>query len=322
MNSNRQTFWCRSNRLLIDRWPAAKVRQQNEVFEREEIRLTRPQSYATPASKITDCFSVFDKEQEQCHMICVHKVDYRPRQTNVREVVKFSKICHAPYRSEKLRLATPSYYRDQESLPQGIADPNENKLRKNATHLMCNRFPNSDVEAYFGWSSFIEPWMYCAAHLPRYGVYRELKAKFSDEYNYDAATEIKDVDAFAMWLGIDYALQIDKGKYQNMDGLNPLISLAINISPNLWKLGDLQNIDSVVHVYHGPVHYEDEAGIIATNDDLVDIHIPERACFTKRTEFEDQSEYRFAISTPETPEDKELWLDVSEDLRELTSPMR
>lgn len=325
VDSNRQACLHRSGRLLIDRWPAAKVRQQNEVFEREDIRLTRPQSYAAPASKITDCFSVFDKEQEQCRMICVHKVDYRPRQTNVREVVKFSKICHAPCRSEKLRLATPSYYRDQETLPPGILDPDENTLRKDTTPLIHDlaRIPyGSSFKSKAVFSSSTEPWLYCTSHFPLLSMYRKLKTRFSDEYDYDAATKIEDVNAFAMWLGVDYALQIDKGKYQNLDGLNPLISLAINISPNLWKLRDLQNIDSVVHVYHGPVHYEDEAGIIATNDDLVDIHVPERACFTKRTEFEDQSEYRFAISTPETPEDKELWLDVSEDLRELTSPMR
>ena len=171
-------------------------------------------------------------------------------------------------------------------------------------------------------SSSTEPWLYCTSHFPLLSMYRKLKTKFSDEYDYDAATKIEDVNTFAMWLGIDYALQIDKGKYQNLDGLNPWASLAINVSPDLKQLGDLEkNIDTVVHVYHGPVHYEDEADIIATNDDLVDIHVSERACFTKRTEFEDQSEYRFAISTPETPEDKFLWLDVSEELQQLTSPM-
>ena len=77
-----------------------------------------------------------------------------------------------------------------------------------------------------------------------------------------------------------------------------------------------------MYVFHGPVHYENESGVIATDDDLVDIHGGVRAYFTKRTEFEDQSEYRFAVSTPGTPCDEIFELDISEDLRQLTSPMR
>ena len=323
MDSNRQVCLQRSGRLLIDRQPAADLKRLNEVVEQATRSLKLSQSYATPAPKITDCFCVFDIEREQCHMIYVHRVDYRPRLSpNVGRVVKFSKQRYAPCRAEKLRLATPSYYRDQETLPQGIADPDENTLRRNATAWARNRFSSDGVKMEAVFSSFSEPWIYSASHLSSYRASRDLKATFSDEYDYDAATEIKDVDAFAMWLGIDFALQIDKGKHLKLGGLNTWAYRASSYSTNLWSQEGTQNIDTFVHVCHGPVHYEDESSVIATDDDWVDIHGAARAWFTKRTEFADQSEYRFALSPLGTPEDKELWLDVSEDLRKLTSPMR
>ncbi len=304
MDLNRQTYLHRSNQLLIDRRPTADVKHKNEMIEQATRSLKLSQSDATPAPKITDYFCVSDIERKQCHRIYVHRVDYRSGfPQSVGRVVKFSKRCYAPCRADKLRLATPSYYRDQENLPPGIADPDENTLRKNATAWGRNRFSNNSFEAEIVFSSVSEPWIYCASHLPSHRVSWDLTTTFSDEYDYDAATEIKDVDAFAMWLGIDFALQIDKGKHLKLGGLNTRDYTFVN-------------------VYHGPVHYEDESGVIATDDDWVDIHGAARACFTKRTEFADQSEYRFAVSTLGMPKDKVFWLDVSEDLRELTSPMR
>ena len=323
MDSKRQTFWRRSNRLLIDRRPAADVKHINEVIEQATRSLKLSQSYATPAPEITDCFCVYDIEREQCHLIFVHWVDYRPGLSpSVGKVVKFSKRRYAPCQAKKLRLATPSYYRDQESLPPGIADPDENTLRRNATAWGRNRFSNDSFEAEVVFSSFSEPWVYCASHFPSYGASRDLKTTFSDEYDYDAATEIKDVDAFAMWLGIDFALQTDKDKHLKLEALDRVLYKASSYSTDLWQKEGVKNIDTVVHVCHGPVHYEDESSVIATNDDWVDIHGAARAWFTKRTGFADQSEYRFAVSTLGTPNNKVLEMDVSEDLRELTSPMR
>ena len=322
MNSNRQTYLYRSGRLLIDRRPAADMERLNKVVEQATRSLKLSQSYATPAPKITDCFSVLDNERKQCHMIYVHRVDYRPKLSpSIGTVVKFSKQRYAPCRAEKLRLATPSYYRDQETLPQGIADPDENTLRRNATAWARNRFSSDGVKMEAVFSSFGEPWIYSASHLSSYRASRGLKATFSDEYDYDAATEIKDVDAFAMWLGIDFAFQIDKGKHLKLGGLNTWAYRASSYSTNLWPQEGTQNIDTFVHVCHGPVHYEDESSVIATDDDWVDIHGAARAWFTKRTGFADQSEYRFALSTLGMPKDKVFWLDVSEDLRKLTLAM-
>ena len=321
VDSNRQTCLHRSGRLSIYQLPAAEVKRINEVNEQNTRRVTHSQS--TPVPKITDGFYVSDIERKQCHLIFVHRVDYRPRSSpNVRRVVKFSERCHAPCQAEKLRLATPSYYRNQETLRPGISDPHDSTLKKNVTPWMRNRIPYGSVEAEAVYLSSREPWVYCASHLPSRHVYRELKFKFSNEYGYDAATEINDVDAFAIWLGIDFALQINKDKQLKLEVLDRVAYRASSYSTDLWQTEGVQNIDTLVHVYHGPVHYEDESGVIVTDDDLADIHGGVRACFTKRTEFEDQSEYRFAVSTPGTPRKEIFKLKISEDLRQLTSPMR
>ena len=321
VDSNRQTCLHRSGRLSIYQLPAAEVKRINEVNEQNTRRVTHSQS--TPVPKITDGFYVSDIERKQCHRIYVHRVDYRPGSSpNARRVVRFSKRCHAPCRAKKLRLVTSSYYRDQESLPPGIADPDESTLKKNLTPWMRNRIPYGSIKAEAVFSPSREPWVYCASHLSSYRASQNLKANFSGEYDYDAATEINDVDIFAKWLGIDFALQIDKDKHLKLEVLDRIAYRANSYSTDLWQTEGVQNIDTLVYVYHGPVQYEDESGVIATDDDLADIHGTVRACFTKRTEFADQSEYRFAVLMPGTPRDEVFWLDVSEELRQLTSPTR
>ena len=321
MDSSRQKWLRRSGRLAICPLSVADVAHQNKVIEQSVRRFTHSQSTQVP--KITDCFRVLDTERKQRHMILVHRVDYRSGfPPSIGKVVKFSKRCYAPYRADKLRLATPSYYRDHESLPSGIADPYDSTLKKNVTPWARNRFSSDGVKMEVVFSSFSEPWVYCASHLSSYRASQNLKANFSGEYDYDEATEIKDVDAFAMWLGIDFALQIDKGKDLGQEVRDKLACIASSYSTDLWQTEGLQYIDTFVYVYHGPVHYEDESGVIATNDDWGDSHGVVRAYFTKRTEFANQSEYRFAVLVPGTPRDETFELDISEELRELTSPTR
>ena len=44
---------------------------------------------------------------------------------------------------------------------------------------------------------------------------RWLRSDFRVEYGYSAATRIGDPDAFAVWLGINFALALDKSAYGN-----------------------------------------------------------------------------------------------------------
>ena len=319
MDSNGQEYWRRSNGVLIIRESADVLERIDDANREITRRATGNRCSAFPAPKIADAFAVLDVERKQYHIIYVYRVDYRTGfQRNVEKVVKLSNRCHAPCRSKEIWLATPSYYRDQERLPKGIADPYDSTLTRNIGPLISNRIGHGSIEGSAVFSSDSEPWVYCTSHLQSDHEYRQLRSTFSDEYDYDAATEIKDVDGFAMWLGVDFALQIDKGKHLKLDALDILTHARSNYSNNLWKQEGVQNIDTFVRVYHGPVHYEDESGVIETQDDWVDIHGAPRAWFTKRTEFAYQSEYRFAISTPGNPTVDVFKMEVSDDLRQLT----
>ena len=183
---------------------------------------------------------------------------------------------------------------------------------------MSNRIGIGSIEAKAVLSSDSEPWVYCTSHLQSDRACRQLRSTFSGEFDYDAATEIKDVDGFAMWLGVDFALQVDKGEHLKLDASDSLRSLLTTYCIGLLQQQGLRNIDTFVEVYHGPVHYEDESGVITTRDDLVDIHGAQRAWFTKRTEFAYQSEYRFAISTLGNPTVDVFKMEVSDELRQLT----
>ena len=320
MGTNRQAFGARSNQLVIVPVSAANLKYLNDETEQAMLSLTNSKGGASLVSKISDSYHVFDIEREHCHMIFVHRENYRPGfQSCIGKVVKFSKWCYSPCRAKDLRLATPACYRDEESLPPGIGDRYDSTLRKDASPWMRKRFLNNSVEAEVVFSSSSEPWVYCTSHLPTHFVYGDLKTKFLDEYGYNATTEIKDVDAFAMWLGIDFALQIDKRNHLKLSAFDMATYLKSSYSTDLWQQNGPQNIETFVHVYHGPVHYEDESGVVTTDEDMVDIHGSVRAWFTKRTEFADQSEYRFVVTTLGIPCSKTLKMQVSDELRQLTS---
>ena len=74
-------------------------------------------------------------------------------------------------------------------------------------------------------------------------------------------------------------------------------------------------IETLVHVYHGPVHYKDESGRIVTQKDFAQPNDGVKPCFTKKTCFEFQSEYRFAVSTLGEPVERTHYI-TSPELRE------
>lgn len=283
------------------------------------VSITHTQGFGSPVSRISDGFIVLDVEKELRHLIFVHRVDYRPGiRSSIGKVVKFSKWCYAPCRTQKLRIATPSYFRDKESLPQGIGDRYDSTLKKDASPWMRQRFSNNGIDAEVTFSSSSDPWVYCTSHIPSSRSFRDLSAKFSDEYGYDATTQIKDVESFAMWLGIDFALQLDKSTHVKIDTLGIVHDLLVRRAKDMWRWQGGGGLETLVHVYHGPVHYEDESGVVSTDEDMVDIHGSVRAWFTKRTEFADQSEYRFVVTTLGTPCNEIHEIHVSEELRQLT----
>ena len=76
--------------------------------------------------------------------------------------------------------------------------------------------------------------------------------------------------------------------------------------------------DTFVHVYYGPVNYEDVSGRLDKQAQWFDPNAGSMAWFTKNTSFANQSEYRFAVATPGTPVRPRHYVAVSPELRELT----
>ena len=142
---------------------------------------------------------------------------------------------------------------------------------------------------------------------------------FADEYGHTAATGIADPSDFAVWLGIEFALTLDKSAHVNLSELDRVGYERSHYNTSLSH--DAGPIDTIVHVYHGPVHYEDHSGRIDKQEQWFDPFAGPKAWFTKRKSFEIQSEYRFAVTTLGDPVHPRHYIFVSEELRALTCPL-
>ena len=94
------------------------------------------------------------------------------------------------------------------------------------------------------------------------------EAALSDEYGYTTATVILDPEAFALWLGIDFALTLNKEVDVSLSALDTITYALSRYHTNLWD--GTGPIDTFTHVYHGPVQYEDRSGDIDAQEELFD----------------------------------------------------
>ena len=297
------------------------VQTANQTIEDVFRQVVIANHAATPAPPITDMVSVHDRETKAFHLLLVHRLDYRRKGAPaIGHVVVFSEPTYAVFRTERLQLATPAYYRRQEDLSPGIRDVRDGTLTRDSIQWAKTVVPAGMVtSSSVSFASSREPWVYCASHSQLDRELRRLKDHFAEKYGYTAAARIHDPDAFAMWLGIDFALTLNKTTDVRLGEHDEKGYARSNVNTNLWP-GSGQ-IDTVVHVYHGPVHYEDSSGRIATQKDWFDPYGGPRAWFTKKTCFASQCEYRFAVSTLGDPVKPKHYIDVSSELRELTTAL-
>ena len=319
----RSEAWQIGDRLVICRHDSSIVEQLNEGV-REFDRLPNTGSISLLPPKIEECVSVFDSEREELCLIFIRRLDCRPSLSpRVQAIVKFSKRCYAPFQSKKIQLATPEYYRTDDGLEPGVGDPRDSVLEKDLTPWVITQTSafEGSVKANASFSSSQEPYIYCTSIKPQSNrEMKEMKNKVFGKYKYDAATEFQNPDAFAMQLGINFALSVDKEKDVKLGYLEKLIYLKSSYKVSLWK--GSRNIDKIVNVYHGPVHYEDQSGVVETQKDFFDPYGVQRAWFTKRTKPSDQKEYRFAVSTLGTPTNMIFHLAVSNEIRKLTAEIK
>ena len=135
--------------------------------------------------------SVQDWEAKALHLLLVHRLDYRPQGVSaVGDVVVFSEPTYAVFQTERLRLATPAYYREQKDLRLGIRDVHDGTLTKDSI-----RWANTVVHAGMVTSSrmlFVssrEPWVYCASHYRLDRELRRLKDHFTEKYGYTGCSQ-------------------------------------------------------------------------------------------------------------------------------------
>ena len=159
---------------------------------------------------------VFNVARRECYLVLIHQLNcgsaVPPRVGNL---VKLSHGRFAPHHAPELRLATPAYYRKREHPDSTPTDQHDGYLTKDATPWardLALRTAGSiihDLRASVTFSSSPdEPWIYCTSIAPASNAETErLRARFP---RYDAITSIMDADAFAMQLGIDFAITVDK----------------------------------------------------------------------------------------------------------------
>ena len=312
----------RGGRLVVCRFGSDAVQAANQTIEAGFRRRVTANRAASPTPRITGVVSVQDREAKALHLILLHRLDYRPQGASaVGDVVVFSEPAYAPCRTSRLQLATPAYYREQEDLAPGIGDARDGTLTKDGSQWANTVLPASaEATASISFAASREPWVYCGSHYQLDRELRRLKDRFAEQYGYTAASKICDPDAFAACLGIDFTLNLNKTTDVKLGILDEIWLWAQQLQSNLWP-DCSSRVDTIVHVHHGPVHYEDHSGNIATQEDWVDIHGGPRAWFTKRMDLASQSEYRFAVSALGDPVEPRHYIDVSAELRELTSAL-
>lgn len=309
----------RDGRVLVVRDGATVINKMNHNIESINTIARDTNVSATPAPLVTDLISVYDLDCEAFHYILVFKVDYRPiTAQTIGDVVVFTKPKYAPERSDDIQLGTPRYYRDREDLDPGIQDPHDGTLTLNSTQW-ARSIVGGTVQAQVTFSSESEPWVYCGAHYRTIGEIRRLRKLFAQEHQYSIATQIHDPSAIAIWLGIEFALCFNKSKHVALNQVDRNVYKRSSYSTNLWE--GTRPIDTVIRVYHGPVHYEDFSGKVDRQDHFFDPTAGPKAWFTKKLEFKEQSEYRYAISTIGTPVKQQHWIPLTPELRSFFSEL-
>ena len=242
------------------------------------------------------------------HLVQVFHVDHSPsiaRGGIPAKLLKYSdNEAHAPYRADCLKLATLGHYRDLHRDLEGTRDRMEGKSRIASTmEEFCRRHGVSSVPA--GAHHVKTKTTYGAEDTSLIYCTTKTNLGASRPAQWMFASYIRDVPKFALLLGTEFARQCDDGRLAAVTGLDCLVSYAVQAS----------GLDSIVHVHHGPVVYDDQAG------EILFTRYPGHARglaahFFKRTTFENQREYRFVVTAQgRRPVADEFYLKIAPDLR-------
>ena len=219
-----------------------------------------------PESKV---WAVRDNVRRESIRVEIRRVnDSLPRGRVTRQVVRFSKREHSPRLSDEIWVSTLAHYREGEGLEADQRDPMEGRVKLDATPFVARRLSEGGVldTARSLWANAeydlaTDPWVYCTAFHPgsERDAYRLGKRISSSN---DTITNVLDVNAFALELGIDFAIKLNAAIHTKPLSGWHLIQGAIASSDGFEK---------VVYVDHGPVAYEDISGTLDTGREPVDL---------------------------------------------------
>lgn len=264
-------------------------------------------------------YEVSDHKRQERSLLVIRRVnDALLPGRSVRHVVRFSKREHSPCISDEIRVSTLAHYREEENLESGQRDPMEGRVKLDVVPFVVRSLSKagivgadrSSISAMAEYRASQDPWVYCTAFSPRNerDAYRLGKRISSGN---DTITKVLDVNAFALELGVDFALALDESIHTKaVSGVSSLLKKARLASSEFQR---------VFHVNHGPVAYEDISGTLDTGREPVDL--ASKIGFIKPTSFSYQSEYRFTLETLGEPNISPLSIPVSDALRECTSLM-
>ena len=254
--------------------------------------------------------SVFSLDAEPVALVLVYQVNL-PATEPLREprrVVKFTERQYAIPRYDRLKLATPQHYRHNFADKEGIHDEQEATHQEDVRQYLAR---NGSVPLGGSASGHVSGqvtyalnhlWMYCTSVKPSTDYeLSQIAARFSAE----CATIIREPSEFGRALGAAAARHS-----AHLDVmLTPLDKVLAHVT-------QLHGIGTVVSVHHGPVLYTDDSRRLVGS--FPDRHRAIPVAFTKRREFEWESEYRFTVQVRGAPTTEELYLPVSRELRNLT----
>ena len=276
---------------------------------RVELDITA--GYRTPfdSSAFTLELGIFDDEIKPT-IALVRRVHLGGGQgiTTSPAVVKFSEGQHAISKAPCVQLSVPQVYRDRQDLPRGIRDPLDAAYLERYDYdrfldiygrpAPRIRTPSASVtltRAVHGC------WLFCTSIQPADDEQMTaLAQRFPD---YDCATMIDDPSEFAVQLGLDFG-RLVRHEVVHLDTLVQLVRQRTR------PLGL-----SVVNVYHGPVFYPSDPAAFLNQypDELRGQVLP----FVKNKEFEEDQEYRFAVSVFGIPSSQIVRFPTSNEIRAL-----
>ena len=223
-------------------------------------------------------------------------------------VVKYSdKEQYAPHRADSIKLSTLRHFREEYPECEGIGDPMEGRAAtvSSLTEVVGRR----DVPGIPRFADLVEVEVTYQVDGTAL-IYSTSKAEGDAPPNpkNQFASVISDVSKFAKWLGIESARQIDEKSFAAVTELERDIETSMTSSP----------VDRTVHVYHGPVVYDDdsyktlEANKVALGQRALALH------FFKETKLAYQDEYRFVLDLPgKRPVQETLLLGITPELRSM-----